>query len=226
MTDTTAAPLSASVRLHTALRPWHDALEATPFAHALLSGTLPLDRYIGQLTAYHGILGALEEELSRSNSPTVTAVYDDTLAKLPLIERDLRHFAQPGVRTTEPGVPQLGIRTAEPAVRAFVADIHRTATTAPPELLGFLYVLEGSTMGALYLLRFVRDTFALTAGTDGVAYYASGDRERWRRLIARLDAALPDADAQDQVLAAAERAYRHTAAVTEALSTGLLPHAS
>lgn len=226
MTDTahaTAAPLSASVRLRGTLRPWHDALEATPFAHALLSGALPLDRYVGQLTAYRDILGALEEELSRSASPVVRAVYDDGLAKLPLIERDLCHFIQHGVRTTATG----------PAVRAFVAAIRQTATAAPHELLGFLYVLEGSTMGALHLLRFVRDTFALPSGTgctggtdgsDGLAYYASGDRERWRRLTARLDAALPGGEVQDQVLAAAERAYRHTAAVTEALSVGLLPH--
>ena len=235
MTDTahaTAAPLSASARLRGTLRPWHDALEATPFAHALLSGALPLDRYVGQLTAYRDILGALEEELSRSASPVVRAVYDDGLAKLPLIERDLCHFIQHGVRTTGTG----------PAVRAFVAAIRQTATAAPHELLGFLYVLEGSTMGALHLLRFVRDTFALPSGTggaggtdgtyatyatggaDGLAYYASGDRERWRRLTARLDAALPGGEVQDEVLAAAERAYRHTAAVTEALSVGLIPH--
>lgn len=217
MTDTTcssAAPRSASARLRGTLRPWHDALEATPFAAALLSGALPLDRYVGQLTAYRDILGALEEELSRSPSPVVRAVYDDGLAKLPLIERDLCHFVQHGVRTTATG----------PAVRAFVAAIRRTATAAPHELLGFLYVLEGSTMGALHLLPFIRDTFALSSGTDGVAYYSSGDRERWRRLLARLDSAVARPDAQEQVLAAAERAYRHTAAVTEALSAGLVPH--
>ncbi|MFD8392097.1 biliverdin-producing heme oxygenase [Streptomyces sp. NPDC059680] len=205
---------TASARLRAGTRDRHDALERTGFATALLDGTLPLARYTAQLAALRLVLGELESELSRAAAPSVAGLWAaEDLRKAPLIERDLRHFASHG---TAPG------RWPAAHAAAFTADIRTTAVADPLSLLGFLYVLEGSTLGALHLCRCVSRAYGLH-GTDGMAYYASGDRARWIRFTTRLDEALADPPGQDRALAAALRAYRHTARITGALSSGLTP---
>lgn len=202
---------TATERLRSGTRGRHEALEATGFATAMLAGTLPLDRYVGQLAAYRVVLEALETELSRATCAPVGSVWSPDLVKLPLVERDLRHFAALGT-APEPC----------PAAEAFAGEIRRTAAADPRELLGFLYVLEGSTLGALFLRRYVTEAYRLGEGDgDGAAYYGSGDRARWAAFAERLDRALGEPDVQDRVLAAAERAYHHVAVISQALSTGL-----
>ncbi|AVH55924.1 MULTISPECIES: biliverdin-producing heme oxygenase [Streptomyces] len=198
-------------RLRAGTRGWHDALEATRFATAMADGTLPLDRYVGQLTAYRVVLEALEGELSCAASPSVARVWSADLAKLPFLERDLRYFAESGIAPK----PWAADETA-----AFAQEIRRTAASAPQDLLGFLYVLEGSTLGALVLRPYVTTAYRLRTA-DGVAYYGSGDRDRWARFTARMNQALTEPEAQDRVITAAQRAYHHIAAITEALSVGL-----
>lgn len=209
-------------RLRTSTRDWHDALEATPFASAMIAGTLPAERYVGQLAAYRVVLEALEGELARvtdasaGGSSATGPVWSSDLVKLPLVERDLAHFANLG---TLPGP------WAAPEADAFAADIRRHAAASDlPTLLGFLYVMEGSTLGALVLHPYVTDAYRLP-GTDGVAYYTSGDRDRWARFTARMNQAFTGPEAQDQVIAAAHSAYRHAAAIIGALSVGLSPPA-
>lgn len=198
-----------SGRLRTSTRARHQALETTGFATAMLAGTLPLDRYVGQLAAYRVVLEALEGELTRTTCPSVASVWSPDLVKLPLVERDLHHFATLGT------APQPG-----PAAAEFAEEIHRTATTEPRELLGILYVLEGSTLGAMFLCRYVTEAYRLTDG-NGAAYYGSGDRTRWAAFTERLDRTLGEPAVQERVLAAAERAYRHIALISGELSVGL-----
>ncbi|MFK4103943.1 biliverdin-producing heme oxygenase [Streptomyces sp. NPDC019531] len=202
---------TAAERLRSATRAWHDILQTSDFALALLAGRLPLDRYVGQLTAYRVILAALETELTRTTCPDVVRVWSPDLIKVPLIDGDLRYFGEGGA-----GAGSL----AADAAGAFADDIRRTAVAAPRELLGFLYVLEGSTLGALFLRPHLLAAHRL-GDTDGTTYYASGDPSRWARLTALLNETLTDPEPLNRVIAAAERAYRHTAAVTEALSRGL-----
>ncbi|WP_405840331.1 biliverdin-producing heme oxygenase [Streptomyces sp. NBC_01518] len=207
MTDTDVS--AATQRLRNGTRAWHEALERTGFATAMLAGTLPLDRYVGQLAAYRVVLSALEAELTRTPCPSVTSVWSPDLVKLPLVERDLRHFAARGT-TPQPG----------PAAAEFAEEIRRTAATEPRELLGILYVLEGSTLGAMFLCRYVTEAYRLTDGS-GASYYGSGDRTRWAAFTERLDRALGEPAVQERVLAAAERAYRHIALISGELSVGL-----
>ncbi|MFE4262796.1 biliverdin-producing heme oxygenase [Streptomyces sp. NPDC056883] len=199
-------------RIRAGTRGRHQDLEGTPFSLAMLAGTLPLDRYVTQLAAYRRVLEALEGELSRAADPCVTSVWSADLVKLPCIDRDLMYFAEDGVFPSS---------TAAAPADALVREIRAAAASDPPALLGFLYVLEGSTLGGAILRRYVAEAYGLR-DTDGVAYYASGDRERWARFAARLNAALPGPGEQDRVLAAAGRAYQHVAAISEALSTGLV----
>lgn len=209
-TDTDTSVSTVTQRLRSGTRAWHEALERTGFATAMLAGTLPLGRYVGQLAAYRAVLSALEAELTRATCPSVAAVWSPDLVKLPLLERDLRHFAAARGAVPEPG----------PAAEEFVGEIRRTAATEPRELLGFLYVLEGSTLGAMFLCRYVTEAYRLTDG-NGASYYGSGDRTRWAAFTGRLDRALGEPAGQERVLAAAERAYRHIALISGELSAGL-----
>jgi heme oxygenase len=207
-------PATMVERLRTSTRDWHDALEATPFASAMIAGTLPVERYVGQLAAYRVVLAALESELSRVADPSAEPVWSPDLVKLPLIERDLAYFAALG---TVPG--SWAVEEGE----AFAAEIRQRAEMSDlPAILGYLYVMEGSTLGALFLHPYITSAYRLP-GTEGVAYYTSGDRDRWARFTSRMNQALADPEAQDQVVAAARVAYRHTAAITGALSVGLSP---
>ncbi|MCM1969258.1 MULTISPECIES: biliverdin-producing heme oxygenase [unclassified Streptomyces] len=199
-------------RIRASTRGRHQDLEGTPFSLAMLAGTLPLDRYVDQLAAYRRVLGALEAELSRATDPCVTSVWSADLVKIPCIDRDLMHFAEDGVFPAS---------TAAAPADALAREIRAAAASDPPALLGFLYVLEGSTLGGAILRRYVAEAYGLR-DTDGVAYYASGDRERWAGFTARLNAALPGPGEQDRVLAAVGRAYHHVAAISAALSTGLV----
>ncbi|MCT9081714.1 biliverdin-producing heme oxygenase [Streptomyces fulvoviolaceus] len=214
MTSRAAAPATATERLRAGTRVWHDALEATPFASAMVGGTLPLDRYVAQLAAYRVVLETLEGELSRTVSPSVASVWSPDLAKLPLIESDLRYFAASGT------APKTGAAQAAEAAEAFAREIRRTAASDPQTLLGFLYVLEGSTLGGLILRQYVTRAYGL-GDADGVAYYGSGDRDRWARFTARMNRAVTEPEAQDRVVDAAGRAYHHTATIAQALSVGL-----
>ncbi|QOV38497.1 biliverdin-producing heme oxygenase [Streptomyces ferrugineus] len=203
---------TAAGRLRAATRAWHDALESSDFALALRDGTLPLPRYVGQLAAFRDVWEALETELaelSHATCPEIARVWSPDFVKVPLLDADLRHFTASGA------VPAA---LAAEATHAFADEIRRTSAADPPQLLGFLYVLEGSTLGARSLRPLVRAAYGL--GAEGVAYYGSGDRDRWARLTARLDETLTDPALQSRVIAAAERAYRHTALVTRALSAG------
>lgn len=209
MTDTGTDAHTATQRLRNGTRAWHEALERTGFAIAMLAGTLPLDRYVGQLASYRLVLETLENELARATCPSVGAVWLPDLVKLPLVENDLRHFAAQGT-APEPG----------PAAEEFAEEIRRAAATEPRELLGILYVLEGSTLGAMFLCRYVTEAYRLTDG-NGASYYGSGDRTRWAAFTERLDRALGEPAVQERVLAAAERAYRHIALISGELSVGL-----
>lgn len=193
-------------RLRAETRGWHDALEATPFSLALGNRTLPLDRYVGQLTAYRIVLRALETRLATTADETVAAVWRPDLAKVPLLDRDLAYFSQ------HPAGEFLA-DTVGVAQRFAIAVDQRE----PAGLLGFLYVFEGSTLGAIELTRHVRATFELP-DDHGLAYYTSGDRARWAGFSSRMDAALAGDPRQEGVLTAATTAYRWIADVLDTLS--------
>jgi len=198
--------MSVMRRLRAETRGWHDALEATPFSLALGNRTLPLDRYVGQLTAYRIILSTLETRLATTADATVAAVWHPDLTKMPLLDRDLAYFSQ------RPAGEFLA-ETVGVAERIAMAVDHRE----PAALLGFLYVFEGSTLGALELTQHVRAAFQLP-DDHGLAYYTSGDRTRWAGFSARMDAALTHDPRQEDVLAAATTAYRWIADVLDTLS--------
>ena len=191
---------SLMTQLRDATRAQHARVDALPFFAALSDGTLPLASYVGLLRALATLCRTLEEELLPAASPAVVAVWDARMGKLPLLERDLAAFADRQL----PPAPRaaLSALVLSELMRQRVAD-------SPAALLGYLYVLEGSTLGGAVLHRQVAARFGLPRGT-GLAYlasYGSGRAAHWRAFTARMNAVPLAPTARRHVLEAAGEAF-------------------
>lgn len=86
------------------------------------------------------------------------------------------------------------------------------------EALGMAYVLEGSRLGAGFLLKALRRQ---APGADRPVHYleASSDPEPFRRLLALMNAQSPSTDEADSTIEAANRTFRHFRALAEGART-------
>ena len=104
------------------------------------------------------------------------------------------------------------------AAAAFAADIEKTAAGDPAALLGFLYVMEGSTLGASMLRGPVATAYGLEE--KGLAYYTPYGRRpgpHWKAFRQRMNAAPLDTGQQQRVVDAAKLAFRRVGAMLCAL---------
>jgi len=132
-----------------------------------------------------------------------------------LFQRDIEHlFAAPPVQAA---VPDISVRGRAEASLADLADLGTpapvediaTADVAMPEALGWIYVSEGSTLGAAFLLKEAGEKLGLDAsfGARNLAAYPEGRMRVWKRFVEALDAEALQA-VQQPVLAGARAAYR------------------
>lgn len=133
-----------------------------------------------------------------------------------LFQRDVEQlFQNPVVQAT---VPDLEMRGRQEASLADLADLGvakpegECASTGVgmPAALGWLYVSEGSTLGAAFLFKEAKERLGLseTFGARNLAAYPQGRALAWRSFVASMDApALADPALQDQVIAGANAAY-------------------
>lgn len=132
-----------------------------------------------------------------------------------LFQRDIEHlFADPAVQTA---VPDLDARGREAASLADLADLGAAVPhdalasigVGMPQALGWLYVSEGSTLGAAFLFKEAERELGLSAGfgARNLAAYPEGRAKVWRRFVASLDdETLPQAS-HDAVVEGALAAY-------------------
>ncbi|BEV17899.1 biliverdin-producing heme oxygenase [Herbaspirillum sp. DW155] len=114
-------------------------------------------------------------------------------------------------------LPDVQVRARAAAALADLADLDvlpgeqdiATATVAMPHALGWLYVSEGSTLGAAFLLKEVKDKLGLseTFGARNLAAYPEGRALAWRRFVSLLDAPGLSPQQQDAVVAGARAAF-------------------
>lgn len=211
----TIAPTTSLMdRLKAETRNAHDMTEAIPFSAAMVAERLPIERFVGQLAAYRIVHEALERELAASEAPEVRAVWRAELAKLPLIDRDLAAFAARKVVADDSGI--------SPA-QEFAARLRRDASSDPLALLGALYVLEGSMLGAAVLRGHLERAYGVTTD-DGLAYqspYGPSPMPNWKLFKERMNAAVVDPDAQERVINGASEAFRGIGRILAALSRDL-----
>lgn len=133
----------------------------------------------------------------------IDALYDD--AALDALLPDLagrRRFAQIGQDLSDLGVEALSFDAAP----AFAAD----APVDLPTALGWLYVAEGSNMGAAFLLKWAKEKLGLSEefGARHLAGAPEGRGLHWRTFTAALDAVSLSDEDEAGVVAGAEAAFR------------------
>lgn len=177
----------------------HELIEKLPFSQALVTQNLPLPLYVSFLSAMLSIHRALEQQCLVQNHPAIQKVWQDDLIKTTLLEKDLAYFAQKKV---------VGIPFTSEIITQFIHYIEETGQQQPVALLGLLYVLEGSTLGAQFLLSGVQSAYALQE--EGVHYYQNyGEETRahWLHFKRRMNATVTDPADQNQVIESAKQTF-------------------
>ena len=186
--------------LRVATRSRHERLEALPFVEALTSGALPLEAYLTQLRALAVVHGVLEETLARLADPHVRALWHEGLRKLPLLEEDLASLEPRAWGRHSPPL-EVALRMAE---RVRVRGLEQ-----PASLLGYLYVLEGSSRGAVILRGLVARALHLEEPV-GLRYLGAGSADvdaRWESFREAMNGLAVAPDVAAQIVAAGVEAF-------------------
>lgn len=115
-------------------------------------------------------------------------------------------------------VPDLDIRGRQEAALQDLKDIGAdapadiaiaTSDVVSPEALGWLYVSEGSTLGAAFLFKEAGEKLGLTAehGARNLAAYPEGRAKAWKSFVNALNESGLSQEEQDRVVAGANAAY-------------------
>lgn len=125
-------------------------------------------------------------------------------------------------------IPGLSTRRRLPAIAADMADLGLDAATqatplfgpghmpTPAAALGWLYVAEGSTLGAAVLRKLVAG-FGLGDhfGARHLAPAGAGPARHWQQFVGALDAAELDEVGEADAIAGARAAFAHVAALAD-----------
>ena len=90
-----------------------------------------------------------------------------------------------------------------------------TETIGFPEALGWIYVSEGSTLGAAFLFKQAQQSLGFSAdfAARNLATYPEGRAKVWKHFIEELDQADFTQDEQDRVIYAAQQAFDYFGAL-------------
>ena len=196
--------------LKAATQPAHLRLETAPFFSALAACQLPLESYVGQLRALAVIHGVLEQALASCADARIGSVWNREMRKLPLLQKDLRFFEPRTVADVKKG--------ADAALKA-AEQLRLLCVERPLALLGCVYVLEGSTLGATVLRPLIARAFLLT-GEEGLAYlhnYGTEVKARWAQFQHRMNQLSLSAEERGQIVKAAGDFFQQLDSVFRAL---------
>ncbi len=198
------------IRLHEATDEIHAQIQELPYLKALERRDLPLESYVGQLRAMAVLHGVLEHELPVRRDARLGAVWMEDMRRFSRVQSDLTFFAPRAV---------LDIPAVHEAAKALADRILQRSLDAPITLLGYLYVLEGSILGAEVLAPLAKEAFGLDP-RRGLAYLAwdsAAARERWRGFGERMDTVPVTAEETDAIVIAALEAFAGIRRIFQAL---------
>ncbi len=188
----------------------HNRLQGAPFFPALAACQLPLESYVGQLRALTIVHGVLEPALASSTDERIAAVWRGDMVKLPLLYQDLNYFEPRAVAD---------LKEAVTAALKIAEHLRLQSVECPLALLGCLYVLEGSTLGAAVVRPLVTRAFLLT-GDEGLAYlnnYGADAPARWSQFKQRMNALPLSAEEREQIGTAAGDFFKQLETIFRAL---------
>lgn len=190
----------------------HSKLESLPYFAELIAHRLPLECYVNQLRALSIIHSVLEERIAASVNEQILGVWEDGLRKLSLLMDDL-HFFEPRIYTDN--TPSIE------AAMSMTDKILSRSVEQPLSLLGYLYVMEGSTLGNHMHQPDIAKTYHLDK-LEGSRYYSSYKdkvKTRWQQFAGKMNNILDTQALQDPVVDAAHETF----AGLEALYNSLFP---
>lgn len=161
----------------------------TQLEHEAVEGSLPLmradltrDTYVKTLLRLHGLVAAWEDLVSARLSGSLKRLAQDR-QRLALLDRDLAFF---GVTTHHSEQPQL---PAFPTIA---------------ELLGAMYVMEGSRLGGQLIAKHVEETLSLPSSVGSAFFrgYGKATREHWTEFLNVLSKHVDDAHTEEAILGA------------------------
>ncbi|GAA4048264.1 biliverdin-producing heme oxygenase [Hymenobacter glaciei] len=175
-------------RLRLETRPFHDGVESNAFNQALTNGTVTAAQTAHFLARMYGFVQPYEAALHRHAAALGPEWQLEQRYRAPLILEDLARLGYPGQPPLCPTLPPLDTRA---------------------QLLGAMYVLEGSSLGGQVIARHLA-----AAGIEGRSFFA-GRAERtgplWKQFGQLLEAAAAAEDA-DAVVASAILTFQTLAA--------------
>lgn len=130
----------------------HDSIEQNPLTKAIVDGTITKENYIKLLCGFYGFYKACETTLTNSSMWGKESFDIIQRKKIPLLEKDLAFL----------GYSLAGVPTC--------ADVPSLDSDA--KKLGYLYVVEGSTLGGQFLSRAIAKKLGFTA-EQGASYFNS-----------------------------------------------------
>ncbi|CDN45724.1 Heme oxygenase [Paenibacillus sp. P22] len=160
-------------RLREETAPSHEQLESNAYARAIMDQTMTLQQYKQYLELFYGFIKPMEAIVLAAPAAEAWGIDFSRLAKLPLLERDFTELGYS--RTDIESIPVCGS----------LPDV-----SVPARMLGYLYVMEGSTLGGQVISRKLASGLQL-APESGLSYfyaYGPDTRARWgemRELLVR-----------------------------------------
>ncbi len=180
MTTALTPPLVERLRSATWHR--HEIFERLPFVTAMTDGTLPLESYVGQLRGFASLFTTLESVVVESDVPWDSKLLSYLKTRFDLLCGDLSFFAPRMVSDIVPAIKE---------ALEFSRHIRREAALDPEKLLGYLYVMEGTTRGNQVHLPDIIRCFKLSEG-EGTTFYRGYGEEtpaHWVEASALMNAA-------------------------------------
>ena len=208
---TTATPTVMTL-LKESTRDQHTRAERHEMQSALVRGQLPIESYSRYLAQLRHVHETLESSLvaAAHSDPRVGTVVRESQFRLDAIDADLDHF---GMSETD--------GEATIATSSLCRRIDDVSMDDPIALLGFHYVLEGSTNGGRFIARAICGAYDCEPGGAGTRYldpYGDRQTDEWVRFREDMESLELTGEETERIIESASEMFDGITAIMDSLS--------
>jgi heme oxygenase len=209
--------MDVMARLKEESRDLHFKTEQTALSSAMLDGSVSRTEYVGLLSLYARLHEALESAIDASSAPSVRAVVTPALFRAGLARSDLDALSLAGLSPSGPSSPP---GRSSPVLERHIAALECAIRVADgPELLGMLYVLEGASLGGVFLApKLVAALGLRESECRFFRGHGAATMMHWGAFKKRMNGAVTEASDGDRAVAAARRAFDALGPIFDAIT--------